>query len=167
MTLHDLERPRYFLKCRKLGRQNRTGKTGQQRMRYEWLWTAWAPKKVCKRRPGRQRRHDRRRGSVAHLRHGLGAAGAGPARHLPAHPAQRVRGHHGPLGLGQVHADEPHRLPGHALQGPLLAQRPVGQRAGRRPAGAHPQQGDRLRLSDLQPAGPGHRAAQRGAAADL
>ena len=49
----------------------------------------------------------------------------------------------------------------------VLAQRPAGQRARRRRAGAHPQQGNRLRLPDLQPAGPRHRAAQRRAAADL
>ena len=64
-----------------------------------------------------QRRRDRRRRPLAHLRHGLGTAGAGPARRLPAHQAQRVRGHHGPVRLRQVHPDEPHRLPRHAVQG--------------------------------------------------
>ena len=29
-----------------------------------------------------------------------------------AHPAQRVRRHHGTVGLGQIDADEPDRLPG-------------------------------------------------------
>ena len=37
----------------------------------------------------------------------------------------------------------------------------------RRRAGAHPQQGNRLRFPDLQPAAARHLAAQRGAAADL
>ena len=40
-------------------------------------------------------------------------------------------------------------------------------RAGRRRAGPDPQQGDRLRVPDLQPAAPGHGAAQRGAAPGL
>ena len=114
-----------------------------------------------------ERRRHRRRGSLAHLRHGLGAAGAGAARRLPAHQAQRVRGHHGPVGLGQVHADEPDRLPGYALQGQVLAERPTGERTGRRPAGPHPQQGNRIRLPDLQPAGARHFAAQCRAAAHL
>ena len=46
-------------------------------------------------------------------------------------------------------------------------QRQSGQRDERRRAGAHPQQGNRVRLPDLQSAGARHRAAQRGAAADL
>ena len=37
-----------------------------------------------------------------------------PAGRGPDHPAQRVRRHHGPVGLGQVHPDEPDRLPRHA-----------------------------------------------------
>ena len=44
-------------------------------------------------------------------------------------------------------------------EGPLLAQRPRRLRAQRRRARPHPQQGDRLRLPDLQPARPRHRAA--------
>jgi hypothetical protein len=83
------------------------------------------------------------------------------------HQAQRVCGHHGPVRLRQVDAHEPDRLPGHAFQGQVLAQWPVGQRARRRPARPHPQQGNRLRLPDLQPAGPRHLAAQRRAAAHL
>ena len=51
--------------------------------------------------------------------------------------------------------------------GRVLAQRPPGLRAGGRRAGPDPQQGDRLRLPDLQPAAAGHRAAQRRAAAGL
>ena len=42
-----------------------------------------------------------------------------------------------------------------------------GQRDGRRRARPHPQQGNRLRLPDLQPAAARHRAAQCRAAADL
>ena len=34
--------------------------------------------------------------------------------------ARRVRGDHGAVGLGQVDADEPDRLPRHAEQGPYL-----------------------------------------------
>ncbi len=52
-------------------------------------------------------------------------------------------------------------------KGAVLHQRPPGQRHGRRRAGAHPQQGDRLRLPDLQPAAARHGAAQRRTAADL
>ena len=111
--------------------------------------------------------HDLHRRPVEDLRHGLGAAGARAARREPAHPAQRIRRHHGTVGLRQIDADEPDRLPRHAQQGPLLAERPTGQRTGRRRTGAHPQQRNRLRLPDLQPAGPRHRAAQRRAAADL
>ena len=42
-----------------------------------------------------------------------------------------------------------------------------GQRARRRRVGPHSQQGNRLRLPDLQPAGPRHFAAQRRTATDL
>ena len=42
--------------------------------------------------------------------------------------ARRVRGHHGTVGLRQVDADEPDRLPGHADQGAVLHQRAAGQR---------------------------------------
>ena len=52
-------------------------------------------------------------------------------------------------------------------KGAVLHQRQPGQRDDRRRTGAHPQQGDRLRLPDLQPAAARHVAAQRGTAADL
>jgi putative ABC transport system ATP-binding protein len=42
--------------------------------------------------------------------------------------ARRVRRHHGPVRVRQVHADESDRLPGHAHQGAVLHQRPAGQR---------------------------------------
>ena len=114
-----------------------------------------------------RRLHDLHRRPVEDLRHGLRKqVHALRGVNLRIEP-QRVRGHHGPFRLRQVHADEPDRLPGHAHQGPLLAERPPGERAGRRRAGPHPQQGNRLRLPDLQPAGPRHRPAQRRAAADL
>ena len=73
----------------------------------------------------------------------------------------------GAVGLGQVHADEPDRLPRQPDGRRVLAQRPPGVGAGRRRAGADPEQGDRLRVPDLQPAAPRHRAPQRRAAAGL
>jgi putative ABC transport system ATP-binding protein len=79
----------------------------------------------------------------------------------------RVRGHHGPVGLGQIHADEPDRMPGHAHQGRVFHQRQPGRDMTDDELSAHPQQGDRLRLPDLQPAAARHGAAQRGTAADL
>ena len=51
--------------------------------------------------------------------------------------------------------------------GHVLARRHGCQPAGRRPARAHAQPRDRLRVSDLQPAAARDRAAQRRAAADL
>ena len=51
--------------------------------------------------------------------------------------------------------------------GRVLAQRAGGLPAHRRRAGPGAQPGDRVRVPDLQPAAPGHRAAQRGAAAGL
>ena len=38
-----------------------------------------------------------------------------------AHPAQRVRGDHGAVGLGKIDADESDRLPGFADERRLLA----------------------------------------------
>ena len=119
-------------------------------------------------RPGAARIvHDRSRRSVEDLRHGLRAAGARPARRQSAHPAQRVCRHHGAVGIGQIDADEPDRLPRHAFARQVLAEQPAGQRTRRRRTGAHPQQRNRIRLPDLQPAGPRHRSAQRRTAADL
>ena len=37
--------------------------------------------------------------------------GQGAGCHRPVNPPGRVRGHHGPVGLGQVDGDEHHRLP--------------------------------------------------------
>ena len=59
------------------------------------------------------RRPHPRRGPLAHLRHGDGGDPR-PARRDLHHRPRRVPRHHGPLGLGQVDAHEPHRLPGHA-----------------------------------------------------
>ena len=81
--------------------------------------------------------------------------------------AGRVRRHHGPVRLGQVDADEPHRLPRHADEGLVSAERQAGQPDERQRAGAHPQRGNRLRVPDVQPAAARHRAAQRRAAARL
>ena len=111
--------------------------------------------------------HHLHRRPVEDLRHGVGAAGPRAARSQRPHSAQRVCRHHGSVGLRQVDPDEPDRLPRYAQQGQLLAERPVGQRTRRRRTGAHPQQGNRLRLPDLQPAGARHFAAQRRTAADL
>ena len=81
--------------------------------------------------------------------------------------ARRIRRHHGAVGLGQVHADEPDRLPRHAEQGHLPPERQGSQPDERQRAGAHPQRGDRVRVPDLQPAAARHGAAQRRAAAGL
>src|SRR5439155_58980 len=81
--------------------------------------------------------------------------------------AQRVRRHHGAVGLGQVYLDEPRRLPRYADRRRVLAQRPEGERPLRQRSRPHPQQGDRVRLPDVQPAPPRGRAAQRRAAAHL
>src|SRR5207249_4822554 len=80
---------------------------------------------------------------------------------------QRVCGHHGPVGIREVHADEPDRLSRHADGGRVLAQRPEGERFVGRRIGPHPEQGDRLRVPDVQSAAAGQRAAQRRAAAHL
>ena len=50
---------------------------------------------------------------AARVRHGRRDR-AGPARRGHHDPPQRVRGDHGAVGLGQVHPDEPDRLPRHA-----------------------------------------------------
>ena len=68
----------------------------------------------------------------------------------------RVRGHHGAVGLRQVDADEPHRLPRYAVEGHLPPERQGGEPDERQRAGPHPQRGDRLRVPDLQPAAAGH-----------
>ena len=86
------------------------------------------------------------------LRHGR-REGARPQRRRPRHRARRVRGDHGLLGQRQVDADEPARLPRHAERRHLPPQRHGGRDAERHGAGGDPQQGDRLRLPDLQPAG--------------
>ena len=56
-----------------------------------------------------------------------------------------------PLRVGQVDDDEHDRLSRHAVRGRVLAQRPPGERTGRRLAGPDPEQGDRFRLPDVQP----------------
>ena len=81
--------------------------------------------------------------------------------------ARRVRRDHGAVGLGQVDADEPDRLPRYAEQGLVPAERQAGQPDERQRAGADPQRGDRLRLPDVQSAAARDGAAQRGAAAGL
>ena len=55
----------------------------------------------------------------------------------------------------------------YAVEGPILAERPTGQRTGRRRTGADPEQGDRIRVPDVQSAGARYFTAQCGAAADL
>ena len=112
------------------------------------------------------RRRHRHPESPARLRHGRRDR-ARPARRGRQHPAQRVRRHHGPVGLGQIHAHESDRLPRQPHRRRVLAQRAPGLRAGRRPARADPEQGDRVRVPDLQPAAPRDGAAQRRAAAGL
>ena len=104
--------------------------------------------------------------SLEDLRHGRPGDPRGFGRRY-RDQARRVRRDHGSVRVGQVHPDEPDRLSRHADQGPVLHQRQPGQRDDGRRAGAHPQQGNRLRLPDLQPAAARHVAAQRGAAADL
>src|SRR6266700_2679908 len=52
-------------------------------------------------------------------------------------------------------------------QGPVLAQPAASQRTHRRRSGTHSEQGNRICLPDLQPAGPRHRAAQLRTAVDL
>ena len=94
--------------------------------------------------------------------------GARAARRLVRRGGQRIRRHHGTVGLGQVDDDEPDRLPRRADLGPLPARRRVdvsGPR--RRPAGRDPQPEDRLRLPDLQPAPARRRLPERRAAAGL
>ena len=81
--------------------------------------------------------------------------------------ARRVRRDHGAVRLRQVDADEPDRLPRHADQGQLPAERQAGQPDERQRAGAHPERGDRVRLPDVQPAAARDGAAQRRAAAGL
>src|SRR5207245_61716 len=100
------------------------------------------------------------------LRHGR-RGGAGAPRHRHPDPQERVRGGHGAVGLGEVDLDEPDRLPRHAHRRRILAQRPEGLGPFGRRAGPHPQQGDRVRVPDVQPAAPGPRAPQRGAAVAL
>ena len=91
------------------------------------------------------------------LRHRRGHRARAVERRRPAGRARRLRGRHGRVGLGQVDADEHHRLPGRPDPGPLPARRastPAGSR--RAAAGDHPQPQDRLRLPVVQP-DPAHR----------
>src|SRR5207302_244514 len=67
----------------------------------------------------------------------------------------------------QVDAHEPDRLPRHADRGGILAQQSEGERLVGRRVGPDSQQGDRVRVPDVQPAPAGERPPQRGAAADL
>src|SRR5207244_1522053 len=69
--------------------------------------------------------------------------------------------------LGEVDLDEPDRLPRHAHRRRILAQRSEGVGPLGRRAGPHPQQRDRVRVPDVQPAAAGQRAPQRRAAVDL
>ena len=90
---------------------------------------AAAPRAAAARPAGRRRRHphggagaglrDRRRGRARAARRG------------PRGPPQRVRRRHGAVGVGQVHPDEPHRLPRHADRRRVLAQRPARLRPAR------------------------------------
>src|SRR5439155_24750 len=71
----------------------------------------------------------------ARLRHGR-RGGARAARRRDPDATQRVRGHHGPLGLREIDVDEPHRVPRHPHRGRILAQRATGERLVRRRIGA-------------------------------
>ena len=62
---------------------------------------------------GRQWGGDPGRGPLADLRHGHRGDPCPAGRDASASPGERVRGHHGPVRLGQVHPHEPHRLPGY------------------------------------------------------
>ena len=73
----------------------------------------------------------------------------------------------GPSGSGQVDPDESHRLPRHAEQGLLPAERQTSQRDERQRARPDSQRRDRFRLSDIQPAAPGDCASQRRTAAGV
>ena len=64
-------------------------------------------------------RHARHQARVRHGRRNRARA----ARRRRRHPAQRVRRDHGSVGLRQVDADEPHRLPRHAERRRVLAER--------------------------------------------
>ena len=101
-------------------------------------------------------RHPRPQARVRHGRRDRARA----ARRRPRDPPQRVRRDHGTVGLGQVDADEPRsaastrRTAGeYWLNGMLVSTMT------RRRAGARAEQGDRVRLPDVQPA-----AARDGAA---
>ena len=91
----------------------------------------------------------------------------GPARRRPADRAGRVRRGHGPVGLGQVDADEHPRLPGHP--DPRLV--PPGRRgrggARRDRPRRHPQPAHRVRVPAVQPAAVAVGVAQRRAPAGL
>ena len=83
--------------------------------------------------------------------------GRSASRHQPNGPGRRVLGDHGLVGLGQVDAYEYSWLPRPADEGPLLPRgcRCLGAaRTGPRPDS---QRTPRLRLPELQPAGPDER----------
>ena len=92
----------------------------------------------------------------------------GAARHRPRDRGGRVRRHHGPERLGQVHGDEHPRLPRHAHQRqlPLSTASQVEQLIAQ-PARAAAPPLPRLRVPGLQPAGAHLGAGERRAAADL
>ncbi len=115
-------------------------------------------------RHGRSGRQARRHHPVLPAGRHRGACAAGGQRH---DRARRVRRHHGIVRLGQVDPDEHHRLPRPADQRPIPVRgarrrAAVGERTGR-----HPRPADRLRVPELQSAGPHQRAGERRPAAAL
>ncbi len=100
------------------------------------------------------------------LRHGQ-RRGSGAPRRLLRGPGQRVRRHHGTLGIREVDDDEHHRLSRHPDLRRVHSRRRGRQRPVRGPARGDPQPEDRFRLPDLQPPAPLRRLPQRRAASDI
>ena len=107
-----------------------------------------------------------RHGNAAHRARGRGQGLPAWAREVRAldgvsleDRARRVRGHHGRVGLGQVDADEHHRLPGPAQRRQLPASPAATWRGSRATSWPDPQPDAGLRLPELQPA---RRAPARG-----
>ncbi|MDQ0379111.1 macrolide-specific efflux system membrane fusion protein [Amycolatopsis thermophila] len=93
--------------------------------------------------------------------------GARAARGRPDRVAGGVRRDHGRVRVGQVDAAEHPRLPGHPDRRALPARRFRGRRPQRGPVVPAAQPQDRVRVPVVQPAAPGHRVVQCGAAAGV
>ena len=101
---------------------------------------------------------------------GVRRRGRGRARRRRGRPrrrARRLRGRDGRVGLGQVDADEHHRLPRRAHLRALPPRRRRHAAARRAAPGARPQPQDRVHLPVVQPDPAHDRAEQRRAAAGL